>query len=63
MRLAIDLDSEAGGRAKEIQDVRAGGMLLTKAQRGVALTERPPESDLGRGHFAAQSPRIVLAVG
>ena len=54
MDLAVNFDRQTGIAAEKVQDVGAAGMLAAKLQAVRPLSQRLPEHDLGKGHFATQ---------
>ena len=55
VRRSIHLNDEASGGAIEVGNVRADGVLTTKAQMMIAGLQRLPQQDLRQGHLPAEA--------
>jgi hypothetical protein len=60
MRLAIDLDNEAGGNAQEISNEWTDGSLSTELRPSdLTVANAPPEAPLTVGHVVAHGAGAV----
>ena len=59
MGRAVDFHGELRGRAVEIEDVGANGVLAAEVEAALVAAEQGPESALGLGQGAAHRPGAV----
>ena len=61
MLVAVQLDDQPAGGAKEVRNIGADGLLPTETDRQLAITQDGPEQPLGIGCAGAQNLRQIVA--